>query len=170
MTWYLGVDPGEHGGAALVHSSGKLLKDRDGLIRCCDFKKNSEHDIARWFDFEVGILNHGLRAALEKVWSSPQMGVASAFAFGWNYGLARTLLVCNKITFEEPIPRRWQKDLAIRPRGKKEGQPDFKKRLRARAQELWPQYAEQITPAIADALLIAEWLRRQENNSAKARK
>ena len=152
LTHYLGIDPGEHGGAALI--------SRGRLVECCQFDKLTEHEIAAWF-FE---LHNEVIGCLEKVWARPGNASRAAFAFGWNYGMARTLLIANNIPFEEPIPRTWQKALGIKPRDKQESITNFKNRLKAKAHELFPKDSAQINKSVCDAVLIAEWLRRQQHN------
>lgn len=153
--FYVGVDPGESGSATILDSNGLVL-DR------CRFQNSSEHDMVGWFQKAAEV---GAKAALEKVRSSPQQGVTSAFTFGWNYGLVRGILAALRIPFEEPTPQVWQRGLAIPPRSKTEEQADFKRRLRSIAQEKWPGVAETITLDVADSMLIAEWLRRQDRPS-----
>jgi hypothetical protein len=61
---------------------------------------------------------------------------------------------------EEVLPSRWQQGLHISPRKKSEGRVLWKNRLKANAQRLFPEIADKITLATADALLLAEYCRR----------
>jgi Holliday junction resolvasome RuvABC endonuclease subunit len=90
-------------------------------------------------------------AAIERVHSSPQMGVKSAFTFGNGFGHLEMALTAASIPFERVRPQVWQKALACMTKGDK----NVSKR---RAQELFPSM--KITHAIADSLLIAEYNRR----------
>jgi hypothetical protein len=90
-------------------------------------------------------------AYVERVRSSPQMGVTSAFTFGCNYERVVMALVCAGIPYEEVTPQRWQKALGCMTGGDKNVS-------KARAQALFPHL--KITHAIADSLLIAEYGRR----------
>ena len=90
-------------------------------------------------------------AYVEKVHSSPQMGVTSAFTFGQGYGALLMLLTCKGIPFEQVTPQKWQKAMGCMSKGDK----NVTKR---RAQELFPNL--KITHATADALLIGEYGRR----------
>jgi hypothetical protein len=151
--FYLGIDPGENGAAALLDSTGKI---RDSVR----FGKHTESELAGWFR-NVG--RSMPVAALEKVRSSPQMGVTSSFTFGWNFGLVRGFLAACAISFEDVTPQVWQKGLRIPPKNKKtEDQGQFKRRLREFAHQKWPGMEHLITADLADALLIAEWLRREQ--------
>lgn len=90
-------------------------------------------------------------AILERVSASPQMGVTSAFSFGKGYGGLLMALTALQIPFELVSPVRWQNALGCRTKGDK----NITKR---RAQQIFPNI--QITHAIADALLLAEYGRR----------
>lgn len=91
-------------------------------------------------------------AAIEIVHAMPKQGVTSTFTFGKGYGGLRMALIASGIPFREVQPRAWQKELGCLTGGDK----NVSKR---KAQQLFPSL--KITHAIADALLIAEWLRRQ---------
>lgn len=89
---------------------------------------------------------------LERARSSPQMGVVSAFTFGWRYGSIRGVLAALQLPFDEVAPMVWQRDLGCLSRGDK-------RVIHRRAQEIFPEVA--VPPALADALLLAEWGRRR---------
>lgn len=145
----LGVDPGESGAAV-------LLRGRK-IVEMLRFKKCTEQEMATWF---LGIAALKPIGALEKVRSSPQMGVTSSFTFGWNYGLLRGLMAAAYIPFEDVTPQVWQKGLRIPSKSKKEKPIQFKQRLRIEAHQRWPRF--NLTADLADACLIAEWLRRSQ--------
>ena len=96
-------------------------------------------------------------AYIEKVSSSPQMGVTSAFTFGRGYGFLRGLLTAYNYPFEEVLPRKWQASFGMK-KGKDESNTQWKNRLKGKAQQLFPHL--KVTLATADALLIAEYGRR----------
>jgi len=87
-------------------------------------------------------------AFLEKVHSSPQMGVKSAFTFGEGFGSLKAMLACLYIPFQLVRPQVWQKTMGCMTKGDK----NVSKR---RAQELFPN--QKVTHALADALLICEF-------------
>lgn len=143
---FVGLDPGLGGGIA-------VLAD-DGQVVWTEKMPASERDLLDLLS--EGALKDGpKRAALERVSSSPLMGVVSAFTFGKGYGGLRMALVAAKIPFDEVAPAVWQKHLGCRTKGDK----NVSKR---RAQELFP--AVKVTHAIADALLLAEYARRKERH------
>lgn len=158
---FLGVDPGANGGFAII--SG------DGIAQAFRMPK-TEADVARLFEERI-VPARVVYAIIEAVHSFPGQGVASSFTFGRNAGLLIGLLLAHGISFEEVPPRTWQKALGIPPRIKtpkkpkpfmqypaEESNTDWKNRLKAKAQTLFPGL--DITLATADALLIAETARR----------
>lgn len=151
--FYLGVDPGQQGGMALLDSKGNIAPaDEHGYaFALLKFDKATEHEVAEWVE-AVAALDLDVVAALENVHSMPNQGVASSFKFGVSYGFLRGLLTAHRIPFQNPSPQRWQKDMNCRTGGDKAIS-------RAAAQGRWPKQAKIITNATADALLLAGWRR-----------
>ena len=158
---FLGIDPGLSGGIALISA--------DGIAQAFQMPK-TEGDLARLFEQRIRPAQVSY-CLLERVHAFPDSGVSGMFRFGRNTGLLIGLLLAHKIPFEEMEPRTWQKALGIPPRMKKPRKPkpmikyrpeetktEFKNRLKAKAQALFPGI--DITLATADALLIAEVARR----------
>jgi Holliday junction resolvasome RuvABC endonuclease subunit len=140
----IGIDPGVLGGLAAICDDG------DNEFRLTlKFKDATEQDIAQWFAFEIG--DTKAYAVIERVSSSPQMGVVSSFTFGRSYGFLRGILTAMKIPFAEVTPQKWQKAMGCMSKGDKNV-------TKAAAQRLYPQ--EKITHANADALLLATYCRR----------
>lgn len=139
----IGIDPGASGGIAW-HT--------DGGMDCCKMPE-TERDV--WHALQTLVVSSdGKRKAyIEKVHSSPQQGVTSAFTFGRGYGFLRGCLIALEIPFEEVTPQKWQSAMGCMTKGKKNVS-------KSRAQQLWPGIT--ITHAVADALLICEHGRRQE--------
>ena len=145
MNIYIGIDPGINGGIATINNNfvqaykmPQTIRDLWELI----------HEIKSTAELE----NYSITAALESVWSSPQMGVKSAFTFGNGFGHLEMALTALGVPYERVRPQAWQKAMGCLTKGDK----NVSKR---RAQELFP--ALKVTHAIADALLIAEFARRQ---------
>jgi len=134
----LGIDPGANGGLALI--------DADGTLLWAGKMPATERDV-----WEALRDLRADRAWLERVRSSPQMGRASVFTFGWGYGGLRMALTGLEIPFEEVLPQRWQKALGCLTGGDKNVS-------KAKAQGLWPSV--KVTHSVADAMLIAEYGRR----------
>jgi Holliday junction resolvasome RuvABC endonuclease subunit len=138
---YIGVDPGVSGGIAVLGPHGDVLH--------LGPMPGTERDVLDVF----AVAGHGAaraEAMIERVWSSPQMGVASAFTFGRSYGALLMALTAEAIGFTEVLPTKWQTAMGCRTKGDK----NVSKR---RAQQLFPH--EKITHATADALLLAAYCR-----------
>lgn len=139
MKYYMGVDPGQGGGVAILDDSGGI------------------HSTVAMPATPIEILHalgkHGrdIQAALEGVHASPQMGVVSSFSFGKGYGGLEMALFANGVPFITVYPKKWQNALDCLTGGDKNVS-------KAKALSLWPGY--KITHAIADALLLAEYVRR----------
>jgi len=170
---FCGVDPGASGGLAVLDDIGRVL-----LVRRTP---RTEPDVSRLFEHELVPL--GIEHCyIEKVHAFPDakdkegnilkrgQGVVSAFTFGRGAGVLIGCLLMAHIRFEEVEPRAWQKIIGIPARMKKpkkqtlpmyppeESQADFKRRLRARALQLFP--GVDLNLMTADALLLAESCRR----------
>ena len=151
---WIGVDPGVGGGMAVIEQFVDAeLQERTG-IACLKFKDATEADISNFVLSAVTTSDGPKFALIEKVASSPQMGVVSAFTFGRSYGFLRGLLVAHGIPFDEVRPAAWQKTLGCLSKGNKNV-------TKSKAQQLFPK--EKITHANADALLIAEFCRRTQS-------
>jgi crossover junction endodeoxyribonuclease RuvC len=156
---FIGVDPGQQGGLVAICK---------GVVGYAPMPE-TDRDVWEWFDeWTAAGLMSVARAVIEKVHSMPKQGIASAFTFGAGYGALRMALTAARIPFEEVTPQAWQKALAIPKCAKTESKPQFKMRLRAKAQQLFPTLPIWSEPkskgrqlAIADALLIAEFCRRK---------
>jgi hypothetical protein len=141
---FLGVDPGVSGGLAFVRDDGHVI----GVHKMPE----NERELLDLLKMHVrGDTGVSVRAVLERVHSSPQMGKASVFTFGKGYGALRMGLVAAGIPFDEPTPQSWQKALSCRTQGDKAVS-------KARAHELFP--TAHVTNWSAEALLLAEYCRR----------
>lgn len=151
--FYLGVDPGVSGGWAVVTTDGLValtMKMGDGPAEIGQQPRTCHERL-----LTIGATNYQLRAVVERVHSSPQMGVVSAFTFGKNVGAILAALTAHGIPVDEVQPKAWQKVLGVvYPQGK----PRDKNVTKRRAQQLFPGLT--VTNAIADALLLAEFGRR----------
>ena len=147
---YIGIDPGVSGGIAAL--------DETGLPLNVQKMPETEQDTLELFRWVVALCERSgdkarPRAVLERVHSMPSQGHNGAFTFGKGYGGLRMALVACEIPFNEATPQTWQRTMQCLTKGQK----NVSKR---RAQELFP--GVKCTHAISDALLIAEFCRRQE--------
>lgn len=145
---FIGIDPGKSGGIAALHENGDVAlavampqTERDILNTLLRLAMRPEPGGAK-----VQILG-----MLERVRSSPQMGVVSSWTFGVGYGGLRMALTAARIAFDEVTPQKWQGYLGCRTGGDKNVS-------KAKAQDLFPTV--KMTHALADAILLAEYCRR----------
>jgi hypothetical protein len=161
MATFLGLDPGKTGGLVAI--------DGDGLILSWLVMPVGHRDIWEWLTQwreDPG----KTRAAVEWIHPAIQgVGKASMSKLYGNYTALQMGLVAAGIRLDTVKPRDWQKAVGISPRNKSESDRQWKDRLRARAQELFPEVGLWNMPrtkgkqlAVCDAMMIAEWLRRRE--------
>lgn len=140
---WIGIDPGASGGIAI------LAEDRPAwAVKMPQTERDiwdTVNSLRNWSDLTP-------IAAIEKVHAMPKQGVSSTFTFGMGYGGLRMALIASGISFRDVTPQTWQKELQCLTKGDKNVS-------KAKAQQIFPSL--KINHAIADALLIAEWLRRQ---------
>lgn len=145
----IGVDPGKLGGLAAIDAAGDVVRVENMPAH--------EADVLTFFrDMRAG--DPHVFAALEHVHAMPKQGVSSVFTFGMGYGGLRMALVACTIPFEEVTPMKWQKSLGCLSKGNKNV-------TRGRARELFGSKVQPITHLIADALLLAEYMRRLERGA-----
>lgn len=143
--YYIGIDPGASGCVVALHNDFTVSAT-------CRMSNTAFFEVV---DFLRGYAEQGTpHVVLEKVASSPQMGVRSAFTFGESYGRIEGALVALKIAHSYVRPQQWQAALGIPKRGTKT-QPQHKRTLAETARALYPK--ESVTADVADALLIAHW-------------
>ena len=146
MAYVIGCDPGKTGGLALLSAAGQALAvtampeiDADLFAWVTLARKRAKDD------------GDMIRAWVERVHASPQMGVTSAFTFGEQNGRLKMALRAAGVNYELVPPAVWQLALNCRTAGNKAVTRSF-------AAALFP--SSKVTHATADALLIAEYGRR----------
>lgn len=128
--------------------------------------KMPESEVGVWFWLRKWISDQNeYRVAIEKVGgyigSSGNKGGgigntgSTMFAFGRSYGGLLMGLTALDLKFINPVPRTWQKAVGIESKEKDESKDQFKRRLKARAVELYPE--SNPTLNTADAILLAHY-------------
>jgi Holliday junction resolvasome RuvABC endonuclease subunit len=165
---YLGIDPGLKGGFVVIDDQSRIVSMAK-MSTAHDGKRNAVDPAGVWAiyldayydaysglwrrrssDYAGGVL---LVAALEKIVAF-QMGRTSALNYGEGAGFLKMGLVAAGIPYELVTPQRWKKSLGIPA-----GSP--KPFSVTKALQLFP--TAELTKkddGLADALLMAEWLRR----------
>lgn len=142
----IGIDPGKSGGIAIIE--GRQLIGHVGLAKLTDREV-----------WELLAENEPALCVLEKVNAGPKMASRAAFTFGHACGSVRMAVIAAGLRLETVTPQKWQRALGIKSTQAEFGSAENKKRNKAMAQELFPGI--QVTNATADALLIAEYGRRE---------
>lgn len=152
---FVGIDPGQSGGIATLRE-GKLehisLPGTDRELWEC----------LRWLGQE-----NWSTAIIERVTgympgSAGNIGSAM-FSFGCNYGKLLMALTAAEMPYEEIQPRQWQKALGIVAKDQAESKADFKRRLKVKAQQLYPN--SNLTLKTCDAALIATYCQRKHQGT-----
>ena len=146
-TIYMGIDPGKNGGIAVLNGNTvHPLK-----------MPETPADLLTW----LTAFPQGTIAVIEQVGGYAGQGQpgSAMFNFGKGVGHLEMALLACKIPFEQVTPQRWQKAMGISNRKKTETKTQWKNRIKAKAQQLFP--GVDVTLAVADALLIAEYCRRK---------
>ena len=164
---YLGIDPGVNGGLGLLYgNSAEGYPMPDTAEKLWSIVKDVTSNIVT-------------RAVIERVGGyvrgyddEARARGSRMFIFGQNYGQLLMALEASGIHYEIVQPAVWQRGVGVsritnhKPDGRatkwrglwQESRSKFKSRLKARAQELFPDV--KITLNTADALLIAWYARK----------
>lgn len=161
MKTIIGIDPGAKGAVAIL-TEGIQTEDIQ-IIDC----PPTIAEMASIIKPYARLLYHGMdsKAIIEKVNPFYKSSAKSAFTFGGNFFAWQAILACFLIPYDFVTPRKWQK--VMFDSAKK--LDDTKQQSFERATRLFPNLGIELrTPrgrildGRCDALLIADFLRRQE--------
>lgn len=159
MTSIMAVDPGKSGGIAVLHEYGVLAytmpESDEELLGLCRSIQCDHRPTICYFEKVNGYMGNTKSTG------------SSGFVFGDAVGSERIAIKSCGIPLELVAPQTWQKELSIPPRKKGEAgesKTEWKKRLLARAQSLYPATFEGFNKGdslqVADAVLLIEYGRR----------
>jgi crossover junction endodeoxyribonuclease RuvC len=152
MTMILGVDPGKSGAIALLDSNGELIMVEDMPVTDKHVSTHLLADIIGSHADAAAILGETLICVIENVWSSPQMGVTSAFSFGRSKGLVEMAAAAFGCRIVMVSPAKWKKDMKL---NKDKGI------ARKTAMDRWPKHSHTFKrvkdDGRAEAALIGLW-------------
>ncbi len=164
---YIGIDPGSNTGGVAYIRTYVGFPDEVAAVKISDLTEKMTWELFKNIIRETTIDAY-VFCVIEKVHSMPGQGVSSSFKFGGNYFGLRMALIGNSIPFDECSPQRWIMYYGMKKKiigtetdekGKKENileaKTDWKRRLRQKAEQLFPEV--KMTNYIADALLIANY-------------
>ncbi|WP_333615725.1 DUF460 domain-containing protein [Bacteroides pyogenes] len=145
----VGIDPGLNGAIAVLDMNGNLVEVTK--------MPQTPHDI---LDFIRKYEGSDCVCYLEKVGQGMpgQSSKATATFARHNGHLEMALMACG-IKTEMVLPNRWEKSYSLGS-SKGHSKTEWKNILKTKAQQLFPNV--KVTLALADALLIAEYARKQE--------
>lgn len=160
----LGIDPGQEGAFVLLNNTGVLLHLKMPVIRLKNNSKYTVHyDIPHIVSFITKIKRKyaSTHVFIEQIHAASGQGVSSMFSMGFGYGLLCGIINALSLPITHVKPDTWKKELMP-------GMPKDKLASCVIVGRLFPGALPILkTPRgkpdhnIADAILIAEWGRRQ---------
>lgn len=149
---FVGVDPGKKGGIAFI--------DNDlGTYNAYPMPetRNQIYKLLKELKVTYG---ETIYAAVELVHSMPKQGVASTFTFGKGCGVVLGVLTALDAIIYEPTPQAWKKVIMAGTDKSKDAAIQVAENLFPDIQ-LIPKGCRVPNDGMAEALLLAEWCRRQ---------
>lgn len=174
MSVYVAIDPGLHGAVAALDEKGSIIGIWDTPI--AKVKKGKGHKHVYLESQMATILgnlmplpnttqdeyyNQKIRMlGIEAVHAMPGQGVTSMFSMGTGFGIWLGIIAALRIPHERIEPAKWKREMGIAAKSDKGASV-------VRALQIFPRAD---IPASkdgrADALLLAEWLRRKLTGEA----
>lgn len=148
MKRYIGIDPGQHGGIAVLSESGEVIE----VVKMPPTPQDLLDFLSQYSEDSF--------CTLERVGGMPGNGGSAMFNFGKGYGHLQMALLALHIPTVDVTPNKWEKTYQLGTCGKFTN-TEWKNRLKAKAQQMFPHLGRKITLATCDALLIAEYGRRK---------
>lgn len=147
MNSFIGIDPGQKGGVAIIHpDSAEAWRYPGDIVAAADLLRELH-------------IKHAIKlACIESVHSMPGQGVSSTFKFGQNFGAWLGMLAALGIPHTTVTPHKWQKAVLDAGTG------DTKARSLNMARRLYPDVdlRYKADDGKADALMMALYAKRTE--------
>lgn len=147
--YYIGIDPGTSGGIAVL--------DEDGTVKDVRNMPDTPADILEYFKTYQAF---PCVCVLEDVGQGmPGQSSSATAKFARHNGHLEMALLALGIKTIKARPQKWEKTYAL---GKSTAfeKAEWKRKLKERAQQLFPQLGKKVTLKTCDALLIAEYCRK----------
>lgn len=164
----LGIDPGITGGLGWVSWDGKQRGVSDAPRAAVATTANRKYDQVVMVQMVKKAIadNKGRRlraaAAMELVHTMPGDGVVGSFSFGFGFAMWQGILATLEVPVRFVDPRRWQKEMGMEPTNDRRQR---KTNSRLAAMKFFPELRELFCrvkdDGRAEALIMAEWLRRK---------
>ena len=143
---YIGIDPGSvSGGMAWVYNSS---------CECLRFKDLTDKELCLKIKSLKSYPGRSVCVIIESVHVFPGQGVVSSSKLVGNFYMLKGMLMALDIPFKEVSPQKWMSYYNMK-KDKSETRTQWKRRLRQKAQEIYPNVS--IVNETADAILIAEY-------------
>lgn len=143
---YIGIDPGQNGGYALISKGGAETwpwDDREFILLMNEYYESTDEVVA----------------VVEKVNAMPGQGVTSMFQFGKSAGFIEGVLRAYGIPYQLVPPRKWKKEFSL---GSDKAQSiEVCKRLFPNVDLRRTERCKKDNDGMAEALLMAEYGRRK---------
>ena len=151
MRYIIGLDPGEKGGIAVLDKEGDVIEVSKMPITMLDilsFLRNYPSDECVAYLENVG---HGM----------PGQSSAATARFARHNGHLEMALLAVGIRTNMVTPQKWEKSYQL---GKSSdySKTEWKNRLKSKAQQLFPNLGKKLNLTTCDAILLAEYGRKQE--------
>lgn len=151
---YIGIDPGMAGGIAVL--GRQVVVD----IMVMPATPADILDTLRQFSNLASSETWDVVACLEDVGKGmPGQSSSATAKFARHCGHLEMALLSLGITTVTVTPQKWQRMYQL-GKSSEHTKTEWKNRLKAKAQQLFPQQSKNITLKTADALLIAEYARK----------
>ena len=157
MRAIIAIDPGKGGGIAIYNGRRKSLDggihNKLEVFKMPQTPKDLYESLHTTFQQDTVVY-------LEKVHAMPRNGSISAFKLGNNLGqleMAITALGCRLIYV---TPQKWMKHFSLTKTNKTETPVQHKNKIKAFAQQRYPNI--KVTLAISDALALLEYAKEKE--------
>lgn len=144
MEKIIGIDPGKHGGIAVL--------DRNGSVVDLTKMPDTPQDLLDFLDKH----KTDSTCVLERVGGMPGNAANAMFNFGKGYGHLQMALLALHISTVDVTPNKWEKHYQLGTSGNYT-KTEWKNKLKGKAQQLFPSLGKRLTLATCDALLIAEY-------------
>lgn len=148
---FIGIDPGVSGGIAVLGAGGEVVD----CANMPDTPMEILEFLSRYKDGSV--------CALEDVGQGmPGQSSSATAKFARHNGHLEMALLALGIKTEKVRPQKWEKTYSL-GRSTSFGKAEWKRKLKEKAQQLFPQLGKKVTLKTCDALLIAEYCRKKNN-------
>jgi len=155
MKYFMGIDPGTTNGSMIII-------DQEGIfIEECRFAYTEKGKRVKLTHLEIYgfIARYGNTFKPITLIEQPRFRNA---VLTRHVGYLEGVLHLREINFKFISARKWQKGLGYEKKGNNESKTQHKTRLRDEARKLFPNFMVKIVKENCDALLIAEYARRQD--------